>query len=160
MIRQAFQLQKTRKYILQGGMFFALFMLIYTIVDGLNLSYPAMAETYGRWLVVTNIVINGIMSFASALLLNLSTAMVTLKGREGKSANFGFFSVLFGILTYGCTTCVIVFLAAVGITFSVIALPLAGFPYKIIALVLIMIGLIWMFHELKHGRCKVDLKQE
>ncbi len=160
MVRQALQLQKTRRYILQGSLFFALFMLIYTIVDGLNMSYPAMVETYGTWLVAINIVTNVLMSLSSAFLLNLSTAMVALKGREGKAANFGFFSVLFGILTYGCTTCVIAFFAVVGITFSVLALPLAGFPYKIIALVLIAIGLVWMFHELKHGQCKVDLKQE
>jgi uncharacterized membrane protein YccF (DUF307 family) len=81
--------------------------------------------------------------------MNLSTAMVELKGKEGKSSNFGFLSVLFGFLTYGCTSCVIAFFASVGIAFSVIILPLAGLPYKLISLLLILIGLFWMSKEIE-----------
>lgn len=158
MIKAAFEMQKQRKYILHGLGFFLAFMLIFTIVDGLNMPYPEMTTTYGTYLVVTNITLNVIMSFLSALLFNLSTAMVTLKGKEGVSSNFGFFSVLFGILTYGCTSCVIAVFTTVGIAFSVVALPLAGLPYKLISLVLILLGLGFMLYELKHGKCKVNLE--
>ncbi|MFU8792864.1 MAG: hypothetical protein ACNA7K_02465 [Acholeplasmataceae bacterium] len=159
MIKEAFLMQKQKKSIIQGLLFFSVFMLIFTMVDGLNMSYPLMAETYGTYLVILNITLNIIMSLASALLMNLSTAMVILKGTEGKSTNFGFFSVLFGILTYGCTSCVIAFFAVIGIGFSVVALPLAGLPYKLISLILIGLGLAFMFYELKHGKCKVNLKE-
>jgi hypothetical protein len=154
MFKQALSLQLTRKYIIQGLLFFGTFMLIYFIVDSLNMSYADMSETYGILLVITNITLNIVMSLLSALLMNFSTAMVEIKGKEGKSSNFGFLSVLFGILTYGCTSCVIAFFASVGIAFSVIALPLAGLPYKLISLLLILIGLYWMSKEIEKP-CKI-----
>ncbi len=155
MFEKAIQKQFTKKYLLQGMLFFALFSLIYFIVDSLNMSYGEMRETYGLFLVIFNIILNVVMSFLSALLMNLSTAMVELKGKEGKASSFGFFSVLFGILTYGCTSCVIAFFSAVGIAFSVVALPLAGLPYKLISLVLIVIGLVWIRYEINHASCKI-----
>lgn len=148
MFKEALQLQKQRKYLIQGILFFSVFLFIYVIVDGLNMSYIDMSRVYGPVLVIVNIMLNLVMSFLSAALMNFSTAMAELKGKEGKSANFGFFSVLFGILTYGCTSCVIAFFAAVGIAFSVVALPLAGLPYKLISLLLIMVGLFWMKKEI------------
>jgi uncharacterized membrane protein YccF (DUF307 family) len=149
---------KERKYIIQAILFFIAFMVIYLVVDSLNMSYQEMSETYGVGLVVTNIILNITMSLLSTFLMHLSTAMVELKGKEGKGTTFGFLSVLFGILTYGCTTCVIAFFASIGIAFSVIALPLAGLPYKLISLVLIIIGLLLVKRELIHGSCKVNLK--
>lgn len=156
MFSEAIQKQFTKKYLLQGAIFFALFSMIYFIVDSLNMSYVEMKETYGLFLVIFNIILNVVMSFLSALLMNLSTAMVELKGKEGKASSFGFVSVLFGILTYGCTSCVIAFFSAIGIAFSVMALPLAGLPYKLVSFVLILIGLVWMRHEINHASCKIN----
>ncbi len=157
MLEAAIKLQKTKKYIIQGLLFFSFFILIYTLLDGLNMSYANMVLEYGTFLVVINIILNVVMSLLSAILMNLSTAMVELKGKEGKGSSFGFFSILFGIFTYGCTTCVIAFLASIGIAFSVIALPLAGLPYKLLSLVFIVIGLIWITKEIQHGKCKVNI---
>ncbi len=157
MLEAAKQLQKTRKYIVQGLIFFSFFIFIYTMVDSLNMSYSNMVIQYGVYLVILNIILNVVMSFLSALLMNLSTAMVELKGKEGKASTFGFLSVLFGIFTYGCTSCVIALLASLGIAFSVIALPLAGLPYKLVSFVLILIGLIWISKEIQNGKCKVNL---
>lgn len=159
MFNEALKLQKTPKYILQVIIFFVLFIIIYTVVDGLNMSYEAMALTYSPLLVGVNITINVLMSLGSALLMNLSTAIVSLKGKEGKASTFGSFSVLFGILTYGCTSCVIAFFASIGIAFSVVVLPLAGLPYKLISILLIAIGLFWMYREIEHGVCKVNLSK-
>ncbi len=158
MFTLALEKQKSKKYIIQGLLFFLVFNLIYFIVDSLNMSYQEMISTYGMYLVIINITLNLTMSFFSAALMNLSTAMVELKGKEGKATNFGFFSVLFGILTYGCTSCVIAFFASIGIAFSVIALPLAGLPYKLVSLLLIAIGLFWMKKELDKGACNIELK--
>jgi hypothetical protein len=159
MFQEALKLQKTPKYLTQGIIFFILFMVIYTVVDGLNMSYDEMAFAYSPLLVGVNITINVILSIGSAMLMNLSTAMVVLKGKEGKASTFGSISVLFGILTYGCTSCVIAFFASIGIAFSVIALPLAGLPYKLISIVLVIIGLLWMYREIEHGVCKVNLSK-
>ena len=148
---------KERKYIIQALLFFVAFMVIYQIVDSLNMSYQEMRETYGTYLVVTNVTLNITMSLLSAFLMHLSTAMVELKGKEGKGTTFGFLSVLFGVLTYGCTSCVIAFFASIGIAFSVIALPLAGLPYKLISLILIIIGVLLVRRELIYGTCKVKM---
>lgn len=155
MLQVAYKMLFTKKYIIQIVIFFIAFMVIYTIVDRLNMTYKEMIETYGLYLVIINIITNIVMSFLSALLMNLSTAMVELKGKEGKGSVLGFISVLFGILTYGCTSCVIAFFASLGIAFSVIALPFAGYPYKIISLLIILAGIYWITREIEHGKCKV-----
>lgn len=155
MLREAFKLQLTKKYIIQGSLFFILILIIYTIVDRLNMIYLEMIDVYGLYLVIINIITNLVMSFLSSLLMNLSTAMVELKGKEGKGSSLGFISIVFGVLTYGCTSCIIAFFASIGIAFSVIALPLAGYPYKIISLLIIFIGLFWITREIKYGKCKI-----
>lgn len=155
MINAAFTQLKTKKLILQGLLFFGTFIVLYSMIDSLNLSYTAMAMTYGFGLVVLNIGLNLMMAFGSALMLNLSTVMAQLKGKESLGSNLSFLSVLFGILTYGCTPCVIAFFASIGIAFSVVALPYAGLPYKFISLILIGIGLVWTLWEIENGKCKV-----
>ena len=146
---------KTRSSILQGLGFMAIFILIYTIIDHNNLSYGEMASIYGSYLVYTNVTLNVLMAILSAFLLLLSTANAELKGKESLGSNLSFISVLFGILTYGCTPCVIAFFASLGIAFSVMALPLAGLPYKFISIGLLVLGLIWTYYELQYGKCKV-----
>jgi hypothetical protein len=157
MFRLAIQNLTKKKYIIQGSLFFIVFMVIYTIIDSLNMSYTEMLETYGLYLVVINISLNIIMSLLSAFLMHLSTSMIALKANADKGSTFGFISILFGILTYGCTSCVIAFFASVGIAFSVIALPLAGLPYKLISLLLIVLGILFIRYELEHSKCKVKL---
>jgi hypothetical protein len=157
MFRLALQNLTKKKYIIQGALFFAVFMIIYTIIDSLNMSYTEMLETYGLYLVIINIGLNIIMSLLSAFLMHLSTSMIELKTSADKGSTLGFISILFGILTYGCTSCVIAFFASIGIAFSVIALPLAGLPYKLISLLLIVLGILFVRYELEHSKCKVKL---
>lgn len=145
----------TKKSLIQSSLFFLIFMVIYTLIDRNNMRYIEMSQNYGNFLVYTNILLNITMSFLSALLLTLSTIMANLKGKEANGSNLSFVSVLFGILTYGCTPCVIAFFGSIGIAFSVTILPLAGLPYKLISLGLIVIGLIWTYYEIEHGKCKV-----
>jgi hypothetical protein len=149
-----------KKYIIQATLFFIVFMVIYTIIDSLNMSYVEMLETYGLYLVIINILLNIIMSALSAFLMHLSTSMVELKASADKGSTLGFISILFGILTYGCTSCVIAFFASIGIAFSVIALPLAGLPYKLISLLLIAAGIFFVRYELEHSKCKVKLVEK
>jgi hypothetical protein len=122
------------------------------------MSYADMAIEFGTYLVVINISLNILMALLSTAMMHLSTSMVDLKGREGKGSSLGFISILFGILTYGCTSCVIAFFASIGIAFSVIALPLAGLPYKFISLFIIGLGIFFIIRQLNHGACKVKLE--
>ena len=155
MLNQALNLLKTKKFILQGLGLFVVFTILYAMIDNLNLPIAQMAETYGVGLVVLNVITNLLMAVGSALMLNLSTAMAALKGKESIGSNLSYASIFFGILTYGCTPCVIAFLASFGIAFSVVALPLAGYPYKLISLVLIAIGIGWTMWEIEHSACKI-----
>lgn len=155
MITQALALLKTKKLLLQGAGLFIVFMILYTMIDNLNLPMNQMVLTYGVGLVALNIVTNLIMASGSVLMLNLSTAMAVLKGKESTGSNLSYASILFGILTYGCTPCIIAFFASLGIAFSVIALPMAGYPYKLMSLALIAIGIGWTLWEIKHSTCKI-----
>lgn len=146
---------KRRSALFQGLGFFTVFLLIYTIIDYNNLPYTEMGDLYGSYLIYINIFINLLMAILSSFLLLLSTANAELKGKESKGSNLSFVSVLFGILTYGCTPCVIAFFASLGIAFSVIALPLAGLPYKFMSIGLLLIGLASTYYELQYGKCKV-----
>ncbi|HHU56175.1 MAG TPA: hypothetical protein GXZ48_05765 [Acholeplasmataceae bacterium] len=154
MLKSAILMQKTKKYFILNTIYISVFLIIFFIIDKLNMSYKEMNDKYGLLLVITNIILNIIMAFATSLMMNLSSSMVALKGKESKGIIFGFISVLFGMLTYGCTPCVITFFATIGISFSVIALPLAGLPYKLISLLLIIIGLFIVIKNLKSG-CKI-----
>lgn len=155
MFKNALQLIQTKKSLLQTSVFFIVFIIIYTVIDQNNISYSQMSETYGNSLVYVNVSLNILMASLSALLLILSTAMATLKGKESVGSNLSFVSVIFGILTYGCTPCVIAFFGSIGIAFSVTILPLAGLPYKFVSLLLIVGGLFWTYYEIEHGKCKV-----
>lgn len=157
MLKTSLNLLNTKKYLIQFISFTAAFLLIYFIIDSLNMSYQNMAKSYGFYLVIINVVLNLLMALLSALLMHLSTTMVVINGREGRGSSLGFISVLFGILTYGCTSCVIAFFASIGIAFSVIALPLAGLPYKLISLVLILLGIYVIHRQLTKSKCQVNL---
>lgn len=148
-------MQKEKKYIIQGMIVLVLFLGIYTLLDYLNIGYKAMLDEYGLLLVVGNVLLNIIMAFITAFMWNISTAMVKLTGKEGKGTFVSSFAVLFGMLTYGCTPCVIAFFSTIGITFAVAALPLAGLPYKLIALVLLIVGFFWLKYESNHVKCKI-----
>ena len=155
MLNLVLQKQKEKKFIGMNIFFFVFFMAIYTMVDFFNLSYEAMAVQYSIWLVVANIFVNVLMATLSAGMLSFSSAQFDFIGKESKASNVSFISVLFGILTYGCTPCVISFFAAIGISFGVIALPFAGFPYKLMSLALLLAGAAWIIWRLKKTTCAV-----
>lgn len=149
----------TKKYIIQTLIFSIIFLILYIVIDYLNIPYPKMIVEYGWYLVIINILLNIVMSSLGGVLMSLSGIMVELKGKDGKGASLGFISILFGMLTYGCTSCVIAFFASIGIAFSVVALPLAGLPYKLISLVLILLGLGLILYEIKRGKCEIKKKK-
>lgn len=160
MFNTVIEMQKQKKYIIQGSIFLGFFLVIYFLLDRLNGGYALMVENYGVYLVIINILINIFMSFASAFMMNLSTALVKLTGKEGKGTFLSSIAVFFGMLTYGCTPCVIAFFATIGITLSIAVLPLAGLPYKLISVFIIVLGFIWLRYEINHVKCKIPTKDE
>jgi hypothetical protein len=154
MLTYVWEKQKTKKFLALNAGYFIFFMAMYTLVDSFNMTYATMTLTYGVWLTVINIVLNLIMATLSMLMMSLTTAQFDFTGKESKGSNVPFLSVLFGILTYGCTACVIGFFAAVGITFSVMILPFAGLPYKLISLVVVILGFLWVLNSIRRASCK------
>lgn len=150
-------MQKEKRFVIQGIITFIFFLVLYFLIDKLSGGYGAMVETFGIYLVMINVLLNVIMSFTSAVMMNLSTALVKTTGKEGKGTFLSSIAVLFGMLTYGCTPCVIAFFATIGIAFSVAVLPLAGLPYKFISLAILSIGYIWLIHEIKKSSCKIKI---
>lgn len=159
MLTYVIQKQFKLNFILMNVLYFAFFMFIYTLVDSFNMSYEAMNLEFGFGLVITNIALNIIMALLSMVMLGLTSAQFDLSGKESNGSNLSIASVFFGILTYGCTPCVIAFFAAIGISFSVIALPFAGLPYKFISLAILLIGLIWVIRSIQKTTCPIPTKQ-
>lgn len=151
-------MQKTKKYVVQGLIVFSVFLALYFVLDQLNIGYGEMVSEYGVFLVVINVLLNILLAFISAFMWNVSTALVSLTGKEGKGTFFSGFAYIFGLLTYGCTPCVIAFFSTIGITFAVAALPLAGLPYKFISILLLVVGFFWLKYEANHVKCKVKFK--
>lgn len=141
---------KTRKYRIQGIIYFAFFIIIFFILDYLNMDYITMISEFGIYLVIINIILNIIMASLSSLLLISSEIMV----RGSKATSLSYLAIIFGILTYGCTTCVIAFFASFGIILSIMILPLAGLPYKLISLGLILLGIYITIKQMKKP-CKI-----
>ena len=160
MFKTILNMQRQKKYIIQGLIVFVLFLGLYFTLDALNIGYKNMLEDYGLYLVIVNILLNIVMAFMSAFMWNISTGLVKLTGKEGKGSFFSGIAYIFGLLTYGCTPCVIALFATIGLTFSVAVLPLAGLPYKFIALGLLIIGFFWLVYETNHVKCKVKTDQE
>jgi len=160
MITYAFNKLKEKKYIIQGIIFFILFLTIYLVLDYLNYR-ESTNKPSNTWLVV-NILLDMIMAFGSMLLMNLSTVMVEIKASGDKGANLGFISIVFGIFTYGCTGCVVAFFAAIGLSFSPTIFPFIdvwhGFLYKLLSLVLLGLGFGIVLYNIARGKCKVKLK--
>jgi hypothetical protein len=155
MLSLVLQKQKSPKFIISFLIYTVFFIIIYFLLDTLNGGYFDMEREYGLYLVNINIALNIVMSVMSAFMFNLSSALVDLTKKEGKGTFMTMFSVLFGVLTYGCTSCVIAFFAVVGITFSVAVLPMAGLPYKLISLALLILGFFWLLREIKRSQCKL-----
>lgn len=133
------------------SLYFIAYSVIFLVIDHLNMPMRQFIDTYGIGFVIINTILSLTMALLSAYLMSLSHWMFKVHGFNPKGENLSFVAILFGILTYGCTPCVIAFFASIGISFSVMVLPLAGMPYKIISLVLILIGIYWANKE----SCKV-----
>lgn len=136
------------------SLMFVLYLVIFFTIDYLNMPYPEMIVQEGVVVTSLHIILNGVMASLSTYLFKLHEGIFQQIGREVKGNNTPIYAALFGILTYGCTSCVISFFAAIGIQLSIVALPWAGLPYKLISLLILVVG-IWFSLNQQKKVCKI-----
>lgn len=141
--------QLHKPFTLTHSFIFIFFLAIFTILDYLNVPYPLMWRQSGTFVVMAHLLLNLTMAFLSLHLYRLNEDFTQSIGKEVRGSNASFLATIFGIFTYGCTPCVIGFLAMFGVNFVVIALPWANLPYKLISLAIIIIGILFANHQLK-----------
>lgn len=147
--------QKEPRALFWMGVYFIIFLILYTLLDRFNGGYLQMSSDYGWYLAVLNIGLNLLMSSIGAYMLGLSTTFMQLTGLSDKGSHATFLSVIFGMFTYGCTPCLVTFFATFGITLTVAVLPLMGLPYKLISLILLICGYFYLIHEIKRPKCSL-----
>lgn len=159
MLKMVLKEHKKNKYIVINLIFFLFFLLIYYLLDnsGGN-SYLVMTDNEGLLVTILHIIINLLMSLLSSILITWSIIGQKLNGVEPNGTSVTGISVILGVLTYGCTPCVIAFFAAIGIGFTPIILPFANLPWKIVSLLIISIGFYFITKSINNPKCKVNKK--
>ncbi len=138
------------------GLFF-LFIGLYTFLDfeG-NTNYKVMTNNYGVIVVSIHIIINLVIALLSSIMVGFSMINYSLTKIEPVGSNaIPFFTFIFGLLTFGCTGCIVAFFSAIGIAFSPIILPNGNLLWKFGALGLVIIGFIWILYSIEHTKCKI-----
>lgn len=123
-----------------------------------NTNYSLMTEKFGLGVTFIHILVNILIAFLSAVMVTFSTINYKLTKKEPVGSNaLPFITFLFGVLTFGCTSCVVAFLAAVGIAFTPVILPNGNLIWKFAALGIVILGFIWIMYSIKNTKCKVKI---
>jgi hypothetical protein len=136
---------------------FIIFLGLYVFLDfeG-NGNYTNLIEEFGLFIFSIHLSINLLIAFLSSQMMLYSIINYRLNKSEPVGSNaIPFFTWIFGLLTFGCTGCVVAFFSAVGIAFTPIILPNGNLLWKLIALVLVILGYIWILYSINHSKCKV-----
>lgn len=112
--------------------------------------FQFFAAQFGVAYVALRVILDGLISGLSAILLALTIDQY----RQGNRFLTGSVcstsaTVLFGFAVFGCPSCVLPIAGTFGLLFSSSALPLFGFEFKIIALLLAVGTLLWFLQRLK-----------
>ncbi len=105
-------------------------------------------ERFGALYVVGRVVLDLLIAFFSALTI----ALVIDNARNGMLAGTACSTgatFLLGFATFGCPSCVLPIAGTFGVIFSSQALPLFGFEFKLLALLLSIGTLFWLLRRLK-----------
>lgn len=133
--------------------FFALY--VFLDFEG-NTNYQLMTSTFGIGITITHIFINMLIAFLSSVMVTFSIINYKLTKIEPKGSNaIPFLTFIFGLLTFGCTSCVVAFLSAVGIAFSPLVLPNGNLLWKLAALLFVIFGFIWVMYSIQNTKCKI-----
>lgn len=141
---------------------FILFFGLYTFLDfeG-NTNYSVMTETFGITIVTIHILINISIATLSSIMVGFSIINYKLTKVDPKGSNaIPLLTFIFGLLTFGCTGCVVAFLSAVGIAFSPLVLPAGNLIWKLAALLFVIIGFVWIMYAIEHTKCNIKTVKE
>lgn len=148
---------KERNNILMFIGMFIFFFGLYVFLDfeG-NENYTLMVKEFGLGIVSIHIIINIFIATLSSLMVGFSIINHRITSVEPKGSNaIPFLTFIFGLLTFGCTGCVVAFLTSVGIAFSPIVLPAGNMLWKVIALLLVIAGFLWITYSINKMKCKI-----
>lgn len=157
MLRAVLNEAKSRNNILYLFGIFIFFLSIYTFLDfeG-NTSYNIMVDDFGIMIVSVHIFINVLIAILSSVMVLFSIINYKLTKVDPKGSNaIPLITFIFGLLTFGCTGCVVAFLSAVGIAFTPLVLPSGNLIWKLVALLFVILGFIWIMYSIEHTKCKI-----
>lgn len=123
-----------------------------------NGNYQNMIEQFGVFITIIHIIANLIIGVMSGIMITFSIINYRFTKKEPKgNTAIPFISFIFGLLTFGCTSCVVAFLSAIGIAFTPILLPNGNLIWKMVALLFVSIGFIWILYSIQNTKCKVKI---
>jgi hypothetical protein len=148
--------KQQKNIIIIGGLFvFFLGLYIFLDFEG-NTNYDNMIANFGLGITLLHIGINIVIAVLTAIMVSFSLINFRLTKKEPVGSNaIPFITFLFGVLTFGCTSCVVAFLAAIGIAFTPLVLPNGNLIWKLVALAIVGIGFIWIMYSIQHTKCKI-----
>ena len=141
---------------------FVFFFGLYVFLDfeG-NTNYRLMTEAFGLGIVMIHIVINIIIAILSSIMVTFAIINQKLTKIDPKGSNaIPFLTFIFGLLTFGCTGCVVAFFTSVGIAFTPIILPAGNMLWKVLALLFVIIGFAYVMYTIEHTKCKINTKEK
>lgn len=155
---------KKRNYILIMIAGFIFFMGLYVFLDfeG-NENYTNLINKYGVFIFIIHFTINIIIALLTSVMVTFSIINYNLTKVEPKGSNaIPFITFIFGLLTFGCTSCVVAFLGAIGIAFTPYVLPNGNLLWKIAALLIVIAGFVWIMYSIQNTKCKIrnEVKNE
>lgn len=157
MIHAIKQEATTKHNLIMFGALFVIFMSLYVFLDfeG-NTNYTIMTSNFGIGVTILHILINVIIAVLTSIMVGFSIINYKLTNVEPTGSNaIPFFTFIFGILTFGCTSCVVAFLGAVGIAFTPLILPNGNLLWKVITLAIVVLGFVWIMYSIQHSKCKI-----
>ena len=141
------------------GIIFVIVFALYSFFDILAFgSIANMVDELGTSLTTLHIALNTTMALLTSFMVSMTQIKMNLtKSEPLGSTGIPAFSFVFGLLTFGCTPCVVSFLAAVGIAFTPIVFPNGNLLWKLILIALIAIGLVYILWRIEKSTCKVKV---
>ncbi len=101
---------------------------------------------------VLRVTLDGLISLLSALMIALTVHYYRSGNRFlGSSVCSTSATVILGFAVFGCPSCVLPIAGTFGIIFTSEALPLFGFEFKILSLLITGATLFWLLHRLKQS---------
>jgi hypothetical protein len=161
-MRPIFTTLKKIPYLLLTIALTIVFWLLYTFFDlrqgGVHLtifsthvmSFSFFIGRFGLAYVVSRIVLDILIAFLSALTIALVIDSYRNGNRlvVGSTCSTGA-TVLLGFTTFGCPSCVLPIAGTFGAVLTSETLPLFGFEFKILSLLICIGTLFWLVHRMK-----------